>query len=56
MEGQTFDETDDECVIPSGFFEEDDSVWKTIGFVYGSTEIKNELKYTSEEVSLYRHK
>ena len=52
MEGQAFIETDeDECILPTGFFEEDDNVRKTTDLDYRNRNIKNELNYTREEVS-----
>ena len=51
MEGERFVETTEECLIPNGFFEEENSVWKELDLQYGGRTIKNELKYTNEEVS-----
>ena len=45
---ETFEE--EEAFIPDGFFEEDDKIWKDLDAIYGGRTIKNELKYTNEEV------
>ena len=45
---ETFEE--EESFIPGGFFEEDDKIWKDLDAIYGGRTIKNELKYTNEEV------
>ena len=41
---------DEEDLIPGGFFEEDDNIWKDLNAIYGGRTIKNELKYTDIEV------
>merc|ERR1712126_223948 len=41
---------EEESFIPGGFFEEDDKIWKDLDAIYGGRTIKNELKYTNEEV------
>ena len=41
---------EEESFIPGGFFEEDDKIWKDVDAIYGGRTIKNELKYTNEEV------
>ena len=51
MDGGEFSELTEECLIPSGFFEEDNSVWKALDLQYGGRAIQNELKYTTKEVS-----
>ena len=51
MESEGFLETTEECLIPNGFFDEDNSEWKALDLEYGGRTIKNELQYTSEEVS-----
>ena len=54
MDGEGYIETTEECLIPSGFFEEEEnSVWKALDIKYGGRTIKNELQYTSEEVGSY---
>ena len=42
--------TDDESLIPDGFFEQEDSPWKEMDLIYGGRTTKNELRYTDEEV------
>ena len=42
--------TDDESLIPDGFFEQEDNAWKEMDLIYGGRTTKNELKYTDEEV------
>ena len=40
----------EEDLIPGGFFEEDDNIWKDLDGIYGGRTIKNEMKYTDEQV------
>ena len=42
--------TDEESLIPNGFFEQEDNAWKEMDLIYGGRTIKNELQYTDEEV------
>ena len=42
--------TDEESLIPDGFFEQEDNAWKEMDLIYGGRTIKNELQYTDEEV------
>ena len=48
---ETVDDPDDD-LIPGGFFQEDEKTWKDLDAIYGGRTIKNELKYTNEEVKL----
>ena len=42
--------TDEESLIPDGFFEQEDNAWKEMDLIYGGRTTKNELRYTDEEV------
>ena len=42
--------TDEESLIPDGFFEQEDNAWKEMDLIYGGRTTKNELRYTDLEV------